>query len=80
MKNPSESRSASGSAGAGSRVFITGLGLAGPLGVGSEALSLVLERGFAPASPGTIRVEDYISTAKIALHRACGCDRRERPA
>ena len=79
MSSPSWQRSASplvprglgvpegGSAGAGSRIVITGLGPVGPLGVGREALAASLAKGLDPVELGPLRVEDYATSAKTYL-------------
>ena len=54
----------------GARVFITGIGPVGPLGVGREALASALVKGLQPAELGPVRIEDFVSSAKTYLDPA----------
>jgi len=49
------------------RVVITGIGVAGPLGLGRAALDAALDAGLVPTSLGEIRLEDYLDTEKTYL-------------
>ncbi len=50
-----------------SRIFVTGIGTVGPLGIGRDSLAATLAKGFEPVAAPALRIEDFVTGAKTYL-------------